>query len=114
MSNNPSVAVGFWFLITTKNHLVGCARDNGLYSVQRLFIIDSAALSTALDSVNSSKPDFAEVMPGAYKKVVEKFVNSSTIPVIAGGLIEDKADVINVLSVGATAVSTTGQTLWDL
>ena len=101
-------------IITTKNHLVTFAKGMGLYTVQRFFIIDSASTSTAIDSLNTAKPDYAEVMPGVSKKVVEKVVALTNVPIIAGGLIEDKHDIMTAINAGASAVSTTKQELWNM
>ena len=37
-----------------------------------------------------------------------------SVPVIAGGLISDKEDIIAALDAGATAISTTKEELWFL
>ena len=52
-----------------------------------------------------------EIMPGVITKTISKFANSS-IPVIAGGLIETKEEVTAALSAGAIAVSTGKECLW--
>ena len=101
-------------IITTKNHLVTSAKAMGLSTVQRFFIIDSASVDTATESINNAKPDYAEVMPGASKKVVEKMVSLTSVPIIAGGLIETKQDIITALNAGATAVSTGRKELWEI
>ena len=46
-------------------------------------------------------------------KVIHKLVNEMEIPLIAGGLITDKEDVIHALSAGAIAVSTTLSDVWN-
>lgn len=101
-------------IITTKNHLVYSAKEQGLYTVQRFFIIDSASVNTALESVNNTKPDFAEVLPASLPKIIKRFVEETKVPIIAGGLVEEKADIIQALSAGAQAVSTTRKELWDM
>lgn len=101
-------------IITTKSHLVGCAKELGLYTVQRFFLIDSVSLNTALECVNNVKPDFVELMPGIIPKAVKNFVKLTDTLIISGGLIEDKSDVISVLSAGAYAVSTGKSELWDI
>lgn len=100
-------------IISTKNHLITLAKELKLATVQRFFIIDSLSVATALEGVKSVKPDFVEIMPGVIPKAVKRFVENAKIPVIAGGLIENKTDVINALSAGASAVSTAKQELWN-
>ena len=36
------------------------------------------------------------------------------VPVLTGGLIADKEDVLAALEAGATAISTTNQAVWDM
>ena len=36
------------------------------------------------------------------------------VPVIAGGLIADKEDVIQALDAGAVAISTTNESVWNM
>ena len=48
-------------------------------------------------------------MPGAMPKVLRKIKSISRIPLIAGGLIADKEDVMGALLAGASAVSTSRQ-----
>lgn len=100
-------------IITTKNSLISCAKDLGLITVQRFFIIDSGSVATALESVSQTKPDFAELMPGVIPKAIKGFIEKTHVPIISGGLIEDKTDVINALSAGAEAVSTGKVELWN-
>lgn len=99
-------------IITTKNQLIAAAKEYGLTAVQRFFIIDSHSVHTALEYLNVSKPDFAELMPGVIPRAIREFVEKSDIPIIAGGLIENKGDIINALSAGAYAVSAGKSELW--
>lgn len=52
-----------------------------------------------------------EIMPGTVDKVLAAFA-ATGIPVIAGGLIETKAEITTALSSGAVAVSTGKKELW--
>ena len=101
-------------IITTKNHLVYHAKEQGLYTVQRFFIIDSASMATAMESISNAKPDFAELLPGVLPKVIKTFVEKTQTPIISGGLIDDKADIISALNAGAHAVSTGKKELWNI
>ena len=44
--------------------------------------------------------------------MIKRIVQHQHIPVIAGGLIDDKEDIMTALKAGATAISTTRQELW--
>ena len=59
-------------------------------------------------------PDVVEVLPGLMPKILKQICKTSKVPVIAGGLISDKEDVMGALGAGAAAVSTTNQKVWEL
>ncbi len=104
-------------IITTKPALVRRAKELGLFTVLRFFVIDSLALKN-IENLEAqrgmSRPDFIEVLPGVMPKVLRKIAKVSRIPMIAGGLVTDREDVIQALSAGAVAVSTTNREVWTL
>lgn len=104
-------------IITTKPALVRRAKELGIFAVLRFFAIDSLALKNIENlemQCGTSRPDFIEVLPGVMPKVLGRIAKVSRIPMIAGGLITEKEDVIAALSVGAIAVSSTNQDVWKL
>lgn len=103
-------------ILTTKTAMIQRAKELQLFTVLRVFVIDSMALKSIenLEHQHSGKPDFLEVMPGAMPKVLRKIKSISRIPLIAGGLIADKEDVMGALLAGASAVSTSRQDVWGM
>ena len=104
-------------IITTKPALVRRAKEMGIFAVLRFFVIDSLALKNIENlemQCGTSRPDFIEVLPGVMPKVLGRIAKVSRIPMIAGGLITEKEDVIAALSAGAIAVSSTNQDVWNL
>lgn len=104
-------------IITTKPALVRRAKELGIFAVLRFFVIDSLALKNIENlemQCGTSRPDFIEVLPGVMPKVLGRIAKVSRIPMIAGGPITEKEDVIAALSVGAIAVSSTNQDVWKL
>lgn len=104
-------------IITTKPALVRRAKELGIFAVLRFFVIDSLALKNIENlemQCGTLRPDFIEVLPGVMPKVLGRIAKVSRIPMIAGGLITEKEDVIAALSVGAIAVSSTNQDVWKL
>lgn len=99
-------------IISTCTNLIKSAKEKGLMTVQRFFMLDSRSLSTAFESIKSAKPDMIEIMPGLMTRQITYFADSIDTPVIAGGLIETKDDVISALSAGASAISTSRMELW--
>ena len=99
-------------IISTRVNLIKTARELGLSTVQRFFIVDSHSIDTTIDAVKSSKPDMIELMPGLLTKVIAQIKKEVRIPIIAGGLIESKAEIISAINAGADAVSTGRRSLW--
>lgn len=100
-------------IITTKGANVKYAKSLGLNVIQRVFIIDSLSLNTAIRNINEYGPDAIEIMPGIAVKIIERLNTRPSIPLIAGGLIDTKKDIMEALAAGAVAISTTCSELWD-
>ncbi|HUM84775.1 MAG TPA: glycerol-3-phosphate responsive antiterminator [Lachnospiraceae bacterium] len=99
-------------IITTRQGLVLRAKELGLYTILRIFVIDSMALSEA-GRIKIVQPDFIEILPGIMPKIIKKIRMSTKIPLLAGGLISEKQDVIDALDAGAMAVSSTSKKVWS-
>ena len=65
------------------------------------------------DAIKENKIVAAEIMPGLMPKVIKKLSQKTHIPIITGGLIKEKEDVINAIKAGALSVSTTETSLWE-
>lgn len=101
-------------IITTRSNLIKIARNNGIFIIQRLFAIDSLSLASGIESLGSTKPDAIEILPGIMPKVIKEVHSRTKIPVIAGGLIRGKEDVIEGLNAGALGISTSKKEIWYL
>ncbi|SKC55313.1 glycerol-3-phosphate responsive antiterminator [Maledivibacter halophilus] len=99
-------------IITTKSNLIKKAKIMNICAIQRLFLLDSLSLDKGINSISSTKPDAAEVMPGTMPKIINRIYNQTRTPIIAGGLISDKHDVIDCLKSGAVGISTSKEEIW--
>ena len=100
-------------IISTRAQIIRLAKDAGLLTVQRFFALDSQGMDSVQEMLKSTNPHFMEIMPGVIPKAVQRF-SAGSIPVIAGGLIETKAENTAALRSGATAISTGCPQLWEL
>lgn len=100
-------------IVSTKSNLIKIAKELGLYTVQRFFVLDSQGVASIEDMLRNNSADIIELMPGLVGKIIEKFSIFET-PIVAGGLIETKAEVTAALNFGAFAVSTGKSDLWYL
>jgi glycerol uptake operon antiterminator len=101
-------------IITTKPNLIHVAKNLGLLTVQRLFILDSLSIQTGIKMLQGNHPDLMEIMPGIIPKVIPEIKEHIQIPIIAGGMVGAKEEIIELLKAGAVAVSTSREALWRL
>lgn len=99
-------------IISTKPALIRRAKELKLYTVMRFFVIDSMAIDTIPRQCEQARPDCIEILPGVMPKVIRRIAQGIREPVIAGGLIVDKEDVMSALDAGAVSISTTNCGLW--
>ena len=100
-------------IISTKAQLIRYAKEQGLVTVQRFFVLDSKGMDSIEEMSRNTNPHLMEIMPGVIGKAITRF-SSGNIPVIAGGLIQTKKEVTDALGCGAAAVSTGQSELWHL
>ncbi|MGI6193214.1 MAG: glycerol-3-phosphate responsive antiterminator [Christensenellales bacterium] len=99
-------------IITTKGSCIKIGHELGVFTIQRVFMLDSSALKSGIQNVTSCKPDLVEILPGVCERALLMAKINMATPFIAGGFIESKEDIIAALRVGAVAVSTSCEALW--
>ncbi len=107
-------AAGADGIISTRPAFIRRGRELGLFTVLRFFVFDSLSLDNVASSAAATQPDVVEILPGIMPKIVRRLSGDLRCPLICGGLIMDKSDVVEALSAGALAVSTTNETVWEL
>ncbi len=100
-------------IISTKANMIRQAKNHGLITIQRVFALDSKGMESIDEMIKNSNPHLIEIMPGVVEKAILRY-SCGRIPVIAGGLIETKAEVTAVLRCGAIAASTGMIELWHV
>ncbi|WP_202081346.1 glycerol-3-phosphate responsive antiterminator [Caldalkalibacillus salinus] len=101
-------------IITTKNHLIKTAKEQGLMTIQRIFLLDQTAFNRGIDMIRQCQPDAVEVLPGLMPRVIYELTEMTQTPVIAGGLIREEHEVKEALKAGALAVSVGNPSLWSI
>ena len=99
-------------VISTRVNIIKMAREMGMFTVQRFFIVDSHFMDTTVEALKSSKPDMIEIMPGIAYKAIKSLRSTLSLPIIAGGLIDTVEEIENATSSGAAAISTGKMELW--
>lgn len=105
--------IGVRGVVTTRSALIKAAKEVGLWSVLRLFIMDSEALKTGLAVARSARPDAVEILPAPILPYLGDRLPERRPSLIAGGLVETRQEVEWILQEGgALAVSTSRPALW--
>ncbi|BCU52191.1 glycerol uptake operon antiterminator [Staphylococcus auricularis] len=99
-------------IISTKTKVIKRAKDLDTVTVLRVFIIDSHALERSIQLIQRTQPDYVEVLPGVASKAIQQIKEATQIPVIAGGLISDEAEIDTAVDYGAHLVTTSKRALW--
>ncbi|PMQ01932.1 MAG: transcriptional regulator [Dictyoglomus sp. NZ13-RE01] len=106
--------VGIDGIITTRTNLIQQAKEEELIAIQRFFVLDSSALATGVKIMQTSEPDFVEILPGIiFIHLGEELKQQLPYPLIAGGLIRTPEEAKDILKAGAVGVSTTSIALWN-
>ncbi len=98
-------------VLSTKSNLVRAARRAGLVAVQRFFLVDSFSYHQLPASWSTGRD---RDPPGLHAPRDHVAACGHRRPVIAGGLVCDKADVVAALGAGAVAVASSNRDVWDM
>lgn len=101
-------------IISTKSVLLKHAAVCRLLTIQRIFLLDSSSIKSGVKLIEASSPDFIEVMPALIPKAITNLSSQLAIPLICGGMIAEKCDIINALNAGAAGVSVSNPELWNV
>jgi len=101
-------------IISTRPQLIRRGKELGLLTVMRFFAIDSKSVSNLTRETATVTPDVIEVLPGAIPHVISQLARAVSTPLIAGGLLTDKAGILSALGAGALCVSASDEALWTL
>lgn len=107
---------GDFGIITTKNGVVKQCYDEGIPVVKRVFALDSLSIDTIMEQREIiRRADAVEIMPGYVPDVVRRFKKAfPNKPVISGGLLEEKREILELFEAGSSAISTTCEELWEM
>lgn len=101
-------------IISTRGTQIKRAKQLGMTAIQRGFMLDSRSLNSFEAQIRQSRPDFVEILPGLLPKVIAELKVRAGVPIIAGGFIHEKEDVIAALQAGALAVSASSPKVWSV
>lgn len=100
-------------VISTHTNLIQYAKGLGLFTVLRAFLIDSIALDN-LVAASRIRPDALDILPGLMPPMIRRVREQTGLPVLTGGLITQKSEIMQALEAGALAISTTDPAVWSM
>ena len=100
-------------VISTRANMIQRAKELNMIAILRVFLIDSMALDSALSAKNL-KPDAIDILPGLMPSMLRKVRQLTGLPILTGGLITEKKEVMQALEAGALAISSTAPAVWQM
>lgn len=85
-------------IISIKAPAVKAAKELGVTAVQRVFLIDSAALAKSEAAVSRAGADYVEFLPAPCPSLYPRLAAAFNVPLIAGGLISSAEEAQSILS----------------
>lgn len=105
--------IGVDGIVTTHAHSISIARKLGLLTIQRVFILDSASIKQGIRSIQESRPDAVEILPGIAVPYIKNEIQQKVKQtIIAAGLIHTEEEMAHVLKNGASGISSSRSELW--
>jgi glycerol uptake operon antiterminator len=101
-------------VLSSKAAIVKAAKARGLLAVHRFFLVDSFSYHNLGKQLAISRPDYIEILPGCVPRVITWLRADTEVPIIAGGLVCDKDDVLAALGAGATAIASSNVDVWSM
>ncbi len=102
-------------IVSTVNNIIARAKQLGLISVRRIFLIDTLSLERNIQAMNKQKPTCVEVLP-AIAPGIGPYIRERLDPnikMMSGGLIKTKEDIEKCKEAGFTLVSVGSENLWE-
>lgn len=100
-------------IISSKPNVLRYAKEQGLFTIHRFFILDSSSWRNIDRQLEISQADIINITPG-WTKVIKWTSERFSTPVISSGLVCDKEIVIENLNAGALAICTTNHDVWNM
>lgn len=102
-------------IISASSRHLNMAKSEGLYTIQRFFLLDSRAFDSSMDALKLSKIDAVEILPGPMAITFANEIKvKRDIPLFAGGFIRTIDILHKVAQAGFVGVTTSERHLWDV
>lgn len=101
-------------LITTKPQYIKAIKEAGMIAILCLFLIDSTAFSSGMQSLKSYQPDAVVVMPIFIpKEFIQKIISQTGTKVLTGGLVRSMEDIKACRAKGVIGIATGSEVILE-
>lgn len=66
-------------IIGTNSNHIKYAKEKGIFTIQRFFLIDSLSYQTTIKTAQSIHPDMIEIMPGVMPGIIERKIGRAHV-----------------------------------
>jgi len=101
-------------IISTHTDVLSGAASNGLFAIQRTFMLDSGSVESSIRSLRHFVPDALELLPAPVApRILPRLQRAfSRVATIAGGLVSSLEEADQLVRSGIDAVSTGNPDFW--
>ena len=101
-------------VITMKSLCVKYIKEARMLSALGIFVIDSDAYRTGINTVKEHQPDVVILMPGTIpEQIIRDIKQQTSVPIILGGLMTTSEQISAAVNIGVAAVATSNLELWN-
>jgi glycerol uptake operon antiterminator len=102
-------------IISANAMKINMGKSLGFETIQRFFLIDSRSFDSTLKSLQTTKNDAIEILPGPMAPEFIKIIKSiGNVPMIAGGFINTREMVEKIYESGFSGITSSNTELWNL
>lgn len=102
-------------IISTHPRVLAIAKDYGLETIQRMYVLDSTGLDAALETLDTSIIDMLDISPAlVIPYVIPRLRVPLPLPFLASGLVLEAEHVRSVLRNGASGIFVSRDDLWSV
>ena len=102
-------------IISTHPRVLAIAKDYGLETIQRMYVLDSTGLDAALEALDTSIIDMLDISPAlVIPHVIPRLLAPLPLPFLASGLVLEAEHIRSVLRNGASGIFVSRDDLWSV
>ncbi|MDY0075272.1 MAG: glycerol-3-phosphate responsive antiterminator [Acholeplasmataceae bacterium] len=99
-------------IISSKPKVIDICKKRKVLGILRFFLKDSMSFEQSIEVAKKVQPDYLEVLPAISVGILPEIRHHINCPIMMGGLITTKDQILACIHAGAVAVTTSKPSLW--